>query len=156
MVKVSGGTIYRFSFTQGLKQTDGLTPVLFYLPHKKIPLYITKYAQKIGYAADLNIIGRSLLYMKEVFNSIEANPKDTVLKFNEYKMKCMSQRRKVEGANAYLDSILPSNNDQRMEVKKRIASRNKLYNFLTPLFKLKDKQMKDCMDRHSRRKSIRE
>ncbi|KAG8236466.1 hypothetical protein J437_LFUL015472 [Ladona fulva] len=144
-VKVAGSLTSNFEVTQGLKQGDGLAPMLFNLALAHVirnsgidtsATLTNKSKQIVGYADDLNILGRSVPSTKEAFGNWETAAKDLGLTVNEHKTKFMLQSRKhrvgngqnitignynFEGVNnfTYLDSNVSSDNDETKEMRKQ-------------------------------------
>ncbi|KAG8233450.1 hypothetical protein J437_LFUL010561 [Ladona fulva] len=99
-----------------------------------------KSKQIVGYADDLNILGRPVPSIKEAFGNLETAAKDLGLTVNEHKTKFMLQSRKhrVNGQNitignynfqgvnnfAYFGSNVSSDNDDTKEIRKRIDAAN--------------------------------
>ncbi|KAG8226613.1 hypothetical protein J437_LFUL007686 [Ladona fulva] len=132
-----------FEVTQGLKQGDGLAPMLFNLALHVIrnagidtsTTLTNKSKQIVGYADNLNILGRSVLSIKEASGNLETTVKDLGLTVNEHKTKFMSQSRKHRVGNGqnitigkynfegvinftYLGSNVSSDNDETKEIRK--------------------------------------
>lgn len=75
-VKVDGELSETFEILQGLKQCDGLTPMLFNLALEHAirnsgievgPILLHKSIHLIEYADDLNIVGRNISAIRETF-----------------------------------------------------------------------------------------
>ncbi|XP_071639782.1 uncharacterized protein [Temnothorax longispinosus] len=96
----------------------------------------------VGYADDLNILGRLVAAVREAFQDLEAAARDIGLRVNESKTKVMVQskrRRDRMGQNitmadhnfkvvndfAYLGSNVNSENDETREIQKRITVGNR-------------------------------
>ncbi|KAG8239415.1 hypothetical protein J437_LFUL012751 [Ladona fulva] len=114
-----------------------------------------KSKQIVGYADDLNILGRSVPSIKEAFGNLETGAKDLNLKVNEHKTKFLLQSRKhrvgngqnitignynFEGVNnfTYLGSNVSSDDDETKEIRKRIDAANRAFYSLLPVFKSKN------------------
>jgi len=85
---------------QGLKQGDVLSPHLFKLVLEHVIRQLCsdtwgtleyKSVHKVGYADDINLIGRSLTAVKEVFEDLNKEGKKVGLKINESKTKVLIQ-----------------------------------------------------------------
>jgi hypothetical protein len=147
---------------QGLKQGDGKAPTLFniVLEHviRKTQVDTSsnicyKSGQIIGYADDINIVGRSIPAIKEIFDPLETAALEVGLKINIDKTKIMTQSRnpsrrvrgnvqfkdsysfEVVDEFTYLGSSLTENNEDPAEIRKRITAANKTYFALLPIFK---------------------
>lgn len=137
-VKIGGELTEEFQISQGLKQGDALAPMPFNLALEYIvrktqvdvnATIINRSVQLVGYADNLNILGRSLPAMKETFLELEEAAREIVLKINEEKTKMVMQSRrrgsrigpnltignynfKVVRELPYLGSMVTSNNDE--------------------------------------------
>jgi sorting nexin-29 len=148
---------------QGLKQGDGLAPTLFnlcleYVVRKTYfnntnPNIYFQSSQIVGYADDLNIVGRSLTAVREVFDPLETAAKEVGLQINESKTKIMKQSRSpnnnpqnsiqlkdtynIETVDefTYLGSTITNGNEDHVEIKRRIATGNKAFFSLLPVLK---------------------
>jgi sorting nexin-29 len=159
-VRIGGDLTDEFPVNNGLKQGDGLAPILFNfaLEHiiRQLPVdtnssLVNKSSQIIGYADDINIVARSRTIAKEIFIKLEDTAKEIGLKINSDKTKAMvmtrSQRRvsqnwtidehNVEVVNGfvYLGSYLTNENDETVEIERRINLANKIYFALLPAMK---------------------
>jgi hypothetical protein len=105
--------------------------------------------QYLAYADDVVILGRSEGYIKET-EEMTAITQQIGLQMNYTKTKYMVNRHskkeektielmgkkyeKVESFK-YLGSVMTSSNDINMEIKSKLAARNKCYNALGPILK---------------------
>lgn len=101
-VRIDGKLTTFFQIKKGLKQGDGLAPMLFnlvleYIVRKtRIDVSSTimhKSMQLAGYADDIDILGRTTLSIKETFLRLKEAAKEIGLKINTNKMKVMIQSR---------------------------------------------------------------
>jgi hypothetical protein len=87
-----------------LKQGDGLAPLLFNL----VPEYVIrklqvvtrhtleyKSLQIVGYADDINWMGKSLRSVEEIFEALKMEGKEVGLKINEQKTKVLIQSKEI-------------------------------------------------------------
>lgn len=160
-VKVDRELTSGIEVSQGLKQGDGLAPMLFNLALEYAmrraradtrATFMEKSVQITGYADDLNILGRSIITIKEAFNNLEEAAKEVGLTVNEHKTKLVVQCKKRKsriGQNitignynfevvnnfTYLGSNITANNDEGQEVQKRVAAGNRAYYSMLPIIK---------------------
>lgn len=160
-VKVDGQLSEEFEVHTGLKQGDGLAPMLFNLTLEYVmrrtvtdmnATLMNKTVQIIGYADDLNILERSVDAIKETFENLEVAAGDVGLRINESKTKLLIQSRKrrermeqsiaLAGHNfevvdnfIYLGSNVNTENDENQEVQRRIAAGNRALYSLLPVLK---------------------
>lgn len=130
----------------GVRQGDGLAPIVFNLVLEAVmrrvkvrrnATLIHHSYQILGYADDLDIAGRIMKAIREIFEAIEGETKSVGLEINEEKTKFMlvsrSQNAKksigkrmnigqysfeVVNEFSYL-SIISSDNNESIEIKKR-------------------------------------
>jgi sorting nexin-29 len=162
-VRIGGQLTDEFMVSQGLKQGDALAPTLFnlsleyviretYQNNTNSNIYFQS-SQIIGYADDLNIVGRSLTALQEVFEPLETAAKRIGLSINEDKTKIMKQSRsqrndprqnisfkdtynfEVVNEFAYLGSTITKENEDHVEIKRRIATGNRTFFSLLPMLK---------------------
>ena len=106
-----------------------------------------KSMQIVGYADDLDIMGRSLQGMEEVYKQIEIIAAKIGLQININKTKRMVQSRDrlevspimnqfdIVEEFKYLGTILNTCNDEWIEVQRRISQANKTYFALLEIMK---------------------
>jgi hypothetical protein len=154
------GTIMNdgFKITTGLKQGDGLAPSLFNIALKyvirKLSVQTTstifhKSIQLIGYADDINIMGRMKRAISELYEELKERAKEVGLVINEEKTKAMVQSRRpgkgriltvgdhnieMVGRFKYLGTIINDTNDEMEEIRARILAANKAYSSLQTIF----------------------
>lgn len=152
-VRVQNTLTDAFQVNQGLKQGDGLAPMLFNLALEAVIrktsiqrnyTLVNKSAQVIGYADDINIVGRSVRAVKECYSEIKEAAKEVGLRINEEKTKVMLQARvnrptlgnnltidehKLEVVDhfAYLGSTVTNKNEELEEISRRILLGNKTF-----------------------------
>ncbi|KAJ4426844.1 hypothetical protein ANN_26643 [Periplaneta americana] len=139
---------------QGLKQGAGLAPLLFNLALesaiRKLRVdtrgtLLYKTAQLVGYADDINLMGRTTRTVKEIFEDLNREGKEIGLKISEQKTKVMVQarRRKLvpEGSKVeivkefkYLGIHLTNKNEEMAEIQ----TANKAYFSVLPIFRNRD------------------
>lgn len=115
-------------------------------------LLYNKSQQICGYADDLNIMGRTVISVKECLLSLEETAKEVGLRINEDKTKMMVQNRQQRnrlGQNitmgecnfevvrnfTYLGSIMTFDSDEVIEIRKRITTGNSAFYSLMPIMK---------------------
>lgn len=165
-IRVNGKTSETLRIDRGVRQGDGLAPTLFNLVleavmrraniRRNATLLHHSY-QILGYADDLDIAGRSLKAVKETFEAIEVKAKKVGLEVNAEKTKFMVvSRYQNAGKNigktlnlgqysfevvkefTYLGSVISSENNESLEIGKRIVKANRAYFSLTPLLRSKE------------------
>lgn len=158
-VKIQNKLTDNFVTDIGLRQGDGLAPILFNLVLEKViremkihsaGTIATKSYQIVGYADDMNIVGRTVSDVKETYCKLEEEARKVGLVVNEEKTKLlpMKQTRRlgqyltVEGKNfeivqefKYLGSNLNTCNDLTREIQNRIIAGNKAYYALRNTFR---------------------
>lgn len=155
IVRVQGELGEDFRINKGLKQGDGLAPMLFNLALegviRKIDVnvngnFIYKSKQIAAYADDINYLARSPSHLKEIVEELERAAKLLGLQINENKTKIMCQNRKSKGSRQnttiknfekveifkYLGSVLTAENDEARDVKERLNAANRAYFSLLP------------------------
>lgn len=163
-VRINGGFSDTFEISQGLKQGDGLAPMLFNLALERAirdarmevkSTLLHRTTQLIGYADDLNIAGRNLATIKKTFLRLEESSGKIGLRINEEKTKVMVQsrhKRDYIGQNmecgrfnfetveefTYLGSRLTNNNDESAEIQKRLTTANRTYFSLLPVLRARN------------------
>jgi hypothetical protein len=106
--------------------------------------------QIMGYTDDIKILGRSRMAGNEVYTALENQAVTVGLNINTYKTKAIIQTRKQMREKAihlnnmnieildsfiYLGSITLTNNNEIMEIKRRILMANRAYFSSINLFK---------------------
>lgn len=160
-VKIAGELTDELDVTQGLKQGDGLATTLFNLALEYAvrktgvdvnATLMDRSAQIIEYADDLNILGRSVPAIREIFGNLEKAAKEIGLVVNEQKTKLMVQSKKRKnqiGQNitigdynfevvdnfSYLGSNMTADNEEAQEILKRIATSNRMFYSMLPIMK---------------------
>lgn len=160
-VKVGRELGQEFKVTRGLKQGDGLAPVLFNLTLESVirkcrvdvaSTLLNKSIQITGYADDLNIMARSVPDLKEAFSNIISATRDIGLVVNENKTKLLVQSRRnstqfereitIDGYNfeavsdfIYLGSNMSNSTDETIEVKRRMNNASKVLYSVMPILK---------------------
>lgn len=150
-VKVINRMTKSFSFSNGVKQGDGLSAVLFNLAlHSVIKMVdqkgtiFTKSSQIFGYADDIAIVARNANKVREVYEVMEVEATKIGLNVNESKTKYMimsksADRRKprdleINGKRfggvsgfEYLGTTISNDNDIKKCIKERIRYANRAY-----------------------------
>jgi Reverse transcriptase (RNA-dependent DNA polymerase). len=146
-----------------LKQGDGLAPLFFnlVLEHVFRQLYSDtrgtleyKSVHKVGYADDINLIGRSWTAVKEVFEDLNKEGKRVGLKINESKTKVLIQAKtsrqleewinlggdnvEVGADRTYMGTHLINKHKELVETKAQIQAANKAYYSNLSLIKFHD------------------
>jgi hypothetical protein len=153
---VKMGTIMTdgFQVGNGLKQGDGLAPNLFNTALEYIIRQLSvqttstvfhKSVQVLGYADDINIMGRTKRAISEVYGELKERAKEVGLNINIEKTKAMVQSRRpgsrrtltVEDHDIevvmrfkYLGTVLNDTNEEKEEIQARILAANKAYSSL--------------------------
>jgi hypothetical protein len=142
-VKVQTELTDTFEIRQGLKQGDGLAPMLFNLALecviRKLPADANgtleyKINQVVGYADDICLLGRSARSVNEVYEALKATAEKIGLNINVNKTKAVLQTRKqsgetqqlrigdhniqVVGSFVYLGSCITKDNDEYIEIQR--------------------------------------
>lgn len=152
-VRIQNAVTEEFEVRQGLRQGDGLAPMLFNLALEWVirktsvqrnASIATQSVQLLGYADDVNIVGRSFLAAKEVYVELKEAAKDIGLNINEEKTKVMQQSRagrfrigrnitidehnlEVVDKTVYLGSTITKRNEEKEEVTRRILLANRAF-----------------------------
>ena len=157
-VKIFGGITDPFPINTGLKQGDGLAPILFNMAlhwavnKTQVDLQNTllyKSIQIVGYADDLNIMARTRNVIEDTYKELEQATAKMGLQVNREKTKYMVQKRDrnknlVQGSrNAfeevekfkYLGVMITRDNDETIEIQGRITAANKAYYALIGIMK---------------------
>jgi len=145
----------------GLQQGDGLTPNLFdtaleyvirQLSVQTTSTVFHRSMQLIGYADDINIMGRTKRAISEVYGELKETAKEVGLIINVDKTKAVVQNRrlgkggtltvedhKVEVVRRfkYLGTVINDSNDEMEEIRTRILAANKAYSSLQTIFRSK-------------------
>jgi hypothetical protein len=151
-VKIQNDLTDHFEVRRRLKQGDGLAPLVFSIvleyAIRQLSVdvnssLICKSDQIVGYADDINIMGRSM----QTYRDLEEHSK-IGLTINTMKTKVMIQSRRdvscqqtdvlgIEAVDSftYLGTELTKGNKEEVEIKKRIMSANKVYFSLLPIIK---------------------
>ncbi|CAK1591299.1 unnamed protein product [Parnassius mnemosyne] len=141
-----------FRTNDGLRQGDALSCLLFNIAldkcirDSKIETKGTIYhksVQILGYADDLDVIGRSLPAMESAYLALEKSAAEAGLQVNMAKTKYLKaskdQQILLQGVNignntfasvndhVYLGSLVTDNNDVSSEISRRIMAANKCY-----------------------------
>lgn len=110
-VRIGGRLSDPFKITKGLKQGDGLAPMLFNLVLEYVvrktqidtsSTIMNKSIQLVGYADDIDILGRSVSLIKEAFLNLKEKAEEVGLMVNAEKTKIMLKSRRQRnrlGAN---------------------------------------------------------
>jgi sorting nexin-29 len=111
-----------------------------------------KSVQLIGYADDINIMGRTKRAISEVYGDLKERAKEVGLNINVEKTKSMVQSRRpgrkrtltdedrdveVVTKFKYLGMVLNDTNEENKEIQARIVAANKAYTFLQSIFRSK-------------------
>jgi hypothetical protein len=151
-VKVQTDLTTTFKIKQGLKQGDGLAPMLFNLALeyaiRKLPVDANgtlefKMRQIVGYADDMCLLGRSLRSVKDMYQDLRINADEVELKINVSKTKAIFQtgiqnrvdqqlvigdhRIEVVDSLVYLRSCITDDNNEYKDIQRRLMLANKAY-----------------------------
>lgn len=148
-----------FTTSKGVRQGDGLAPILFNIVLEKVireaidntgGSIINKSHQVIGYADDINLVARSEREIKESYRKIETQAQKVGLQVNEQKTKMLTvkpprrigQNFTVEDKNfevvqqfKYLGVQINSENKISQEIQLRVTAGNRTYFSLMSIFK---------------------
>lgn len=147
-VKIQQRLTDEFIIEQGLRQGDGLAPILFNIALHKIikemkfdtkGTILTKEQQLVAYADDINIIGRSIRAVKGSYETLKEKAREMGLEINVSKTKGMAIRMRSPGQNwtigddnieivdefTYLGSKLNNKNTFEQEIRHRITKGNR-------------------------------
>jgi sorting nexin-29 len=104
-VRVQGRLAEEFEVKQGIKQADGLAPILFNPGLENIVRKLSvstnstllyKLVEIVGYADDINITARTFKAAKETFEELTWKANETVLSVSEKKTKGMVQSKNTQ------------------------------------------------------------
>jgi hypothetical protein len=151
-----------FKVGKGLKQGDGLAPNLFTIAMEYAIRQLSIQAQAtifykslhlIGYAYDINIMGRTKRATSMVNRELKETAKEVGLNVGKTKAMMQSRRpRRRETLTAkeqdievvrrfkYLGTIINGTNDEMKEIRARILAANKAYSSLQTIFRSKQIQ----------------
>ena len=111
-----------------------------------------KSVQLIGYADDINIIGRTKRAISDVYGELKETAKEVGLIINVDKTKAMVQNRRLGKGGTltvedhkievgrrfkYLGTAINDSNDETEEIRARILAANKAYSSLQTVFRSK-------------------
>jgi hypothetical protein len=108
-VKVQTDLTTTFKIEQGLKQGNGLAPMIFNLVLeyviRKLPVDANgtlefKMCQIVGYADDICLLGRSLRSLKDMYQDLRINAKEVGLKISVNKTKSIFQTHSKQSGSA--------------------------------------------------------
>lgn len=161
-VRVQGDLSRTFDVSSGLRQGDGLSPLLFNIALEKVirnsstnwtGTLIHKSQQIFAYADDIDVVGRSVTAVKRGLQDIEEAARPAGLHINEGKTKYMVMTRKNRGDGGhlvvdnntfervdsfvYLGANVNSANSLREEIDCRIAAGNRSLFALASVFRSK-------------------
>lgn len=162
-VKAAGETSGKFQTLRGFRQGDALSCSFFNILLEMIMvtsnietsnIIYNKSSQILGYADDLDVIGRKTSDVTEIFLAIEKTANSVGLRVNGGKTKYMVSSRKERSHNdvgatvniggydlevvknfIYLGSEVTSDNNTSVEVKRRIVLANRCLFSLNRLFR---------------------
>jgi hypothetical protein len=156
-----------FEIRQGLKQDDGLVPVLFNLAMqyviRKLPADANgtleyKMNQVVGYSDDICLLGRSARAVNEVYKELKITAEKIGLNINVNKTKAVLQTRtqsreidqlrigdhNIEVVDSFVNtgSCITKDNDEYIEIQRRLKLANKAYFSLLAAMRCKDVHQK--------------
>jgi hypothetical protein len=145
----------------GLKQGDGVAPILFNITLEYVIRQLSvqttstifhKSVQLIGYADDINIMGRTKRAISESYDELKERAKEVGLIINVEKTKAMVQSRRLGKGRTlniedhkievvrrfkYLETVINDVNDEMEEIRAKIPAANKAYSSLQTIFRSK-------------------
>ena len=148
----------------GLKQGNGMAPSLFNIALEYIIRQLSvqvkstiyyKSVQLIGYADEINIMGRAKRAISDVYGKLKERAKEVGLNINAEKTKAMVQNRRLRKIETltindhdtevvrrfkFLGTVINDINDETEEIQARILAANKAYSSLQTIFKSKKKK----------------
>ena len=165
-VKLQGELSPPFETREGLRQGDALSTLLFNITLEGIvrragvdnrgTIY-NKSTQILAYADDVDIIGRNVRCVKEVYLALERAANNVGLRVNEAKTKYMIASKKSHTEHAigqnisigdknfevvdefvYLGALVRGDNDISLEIKRRIFAANRCFSGLRKHLKAKN------------------
>jgi hypothetical protein len=153
-VKVQIELTDTFEIRQGLKQGDGLAAMLFNLPVYANGTLEYKINQVVGYADDTYLLGSSARSVNEVYEELKITAEKIGLNINVNKIKAVlltctqsggTQQLRVGDHNievvnrfVYLGSCITRDNDEYIEIQRRLKLANKAYLSLLAVMRCKD------------------
>jgi len=150
-----------FKVGTGLQQGDGLALKLFnialvyvirQLSVQTTSTIFNKPVQLIGYADDINIMGRTKGAISDVYGELKERAKEVGLITNVDKTKAIVQNRRLGKGGTlavedhkievvrrfkYLETVINDSNDETEEILARILATNKVYSSLQTIFRSK-------------------
>jgi len=150
-----------FKVGTGLQQEDELAPNLYNIALEYVIRQLSvqttqtvfhKSVQLIGYADDMNIMGRTNKAISDVYDELEETAKEVGLIINVDKTKAMVQNwrlgkggtltvedHKIEVVRRfkYLGTVINGSSDEMEEIRARILASNKAYSSLQTIFRSK-------------------
>jgi len=150
-----------FKVGTGLKQGHGLAPSLFNIALEYIIRQLSvqttstifhKSVKLIGYADNINIMGRTKRAISEAYGELKERAKEVGLIINVEKTKAMVQSRRLGKGRTqtvedhkievvrrfkYLRTVINDVNDETEEIRARILAANKAYSSLQTIFRSK-------------------
>jgi hypothetical protein len=160
-VKIGTTMTDGFKVRNGLKQGDGLAHNLFNIALEYVIRQLSvqtkstifcKSVQLIGYADDINIMGRTKRAISEVYSELKERTKEVGLNISVEKTKAMVQSRRPRGRELltvidydievvrifkYLGTVINDTKDETEEIRARILAANKVYSYLQTIFRSK-------------------
>lgn len=79
--------------TQKQKQGDELAPAIFNISLEKVNDKLNKSTQIVAYVDNINIIGKLMVTVKEIYMELDEGAKEVGLKINTDKTKVLTQTR---------------------------------------------------------------
>jgi hypothetical protein len=163
-VRINAKLTEPFMIRQGLKQGDGLAPLLFNMALeyviRKLPVAQNatlqyKSTQILGYADDIGILVRTLQHGIDIVTKLNTQAKDVGLHINVNKTKVMVlapkklpntqqhitiEDEKLEFVDnfVYLGTCITANNDEVTGIQRRIKIANKTFFSILSILKCND------------------